>query len=150
MKNRIITVLVLAILSLLSGILISKMSFIGKVGITIIYNEYTILKSWWQTALLMFVIQLIVFGILSFSQHKKQSKVKRSILPIVFILIGVAGFYYTYYDFTETSHRLMKKSFHFGFYLFWITWFINCFFFFSTKPKQVELTESNSEINEIV
>ncbi len=143
MKNRLITLLVLAILSLLSGILISKMSFIGKVGITLIYNEYTIFKSWWQTALVMFIIQLIIFGILSFSQHKKQSKFKRSILPILFILIGVAGFYYTYYDFTETSHRLMKKSFHFGFYLFWMTWFINCFFFFSTKPKQITPIGSN-------
>ena len=47
MKNVTILGLVQALLSLISGILISKMSFIGKIGISTMYREYTIFKTWW-------------------------------------------------------------------------------------------------------
>ncbi|WP_333660411.1 hypothetical protein [Chishuiella changwenlii] len=144
MKNRIIAVLVLAFSSLLSGILISKMSFIGRVGITIIYNEYAILKSWWKTALLFFVIQVVLFIIFSIWQKKNVSKLKQFILPMVFLIMGFGGLYYTYHDFTETSHRLLKASFHFGFYLFWMTWFANCMYFLIIKPtNENEILEEN-------
>lgn len=135
MKNKIIHLLILAFSSLLSGILISKMSLIGKIGITIIYNEYTILKLWWQTAILMFVIQLVIFIVLSFWTSKATKKVKQLLLPILFFVIGILGLMYTYYDFTETSHRMMKTSFHSGFYLFWATWFANCLFFMTKKSN---------------
>lgn len=134
MKNRIIAILVLAFSSLLSGILISKMSFIGRVGITIIYNEYAILKSWWKTALLFFIIQAVLFAVFSIWQNKNSSKLKQFILPVIFLIIGFVGLYYTYHDFTQTSHRLLKASFHFGFYLFWMTWFANCIYFLIIKP----------------
>ncbi|MBF0596990.1 hypothetical protein [Faecalibacter rhinopitheci] len=139
MKNRIILVLILAFLSLLSGILISKMSFIGKVGITFFYDEYTIFKSWWKTGLLFFVIQMIIFGLLSFFHFENNSVFKQKIVPIIFIIIGVIGVYYTYYDFTETSHRLMKTSFHMGFYLFWIGWFISCIYYLILTKKEIEM-----------
>ena len=138
MKNKIIHVLILAISSLLSGILISKMSFIGKIGITFIYSEYTILKSWWQTALLMFIIQFLIFIVLNFWNAKSIQLFKRVMLPIIFFVVGILGLMYTYYDFTETSHRLMKASFHSGFYLFWVTWFANCIFFMVKKSKKIE------------
>lgn len=144
MKNRIIAVLVLAFSSLLSGILISKMSFIGRVGITIIYNEYAILKSWWKTALLFFAIQAILFVVFSIWQKQNTSKLKQFILPIIFLFIGFGGLYYSYNDFTQTSHRLLKASFHFGFYLFWMTWFANCIYFLIKRPKEENVLE---EIN---
>lgn len=114
------------------------MSLIGKIGITIIYNEYTILKSWWKTALLLFVIQAIIFVALSIWNTKTTKRLKQLLLPLIFLFIGVIGLIYTYYDFTETSHRLLKKTFHFGFYIFWLTWFGNCIFFMVKRTQKVE------------
>jgi len=116
------------------------MSFIGKVGITFLYDEYTILKTWWQTALLFFILQMILFTVMYYFHYKEASIYKRKILPIVLIVIGGIGLYFTYIDFTETSHRLMKTSFHIGFYLFWITWFVNCIYFLGlTKKEKMDL-----------
>ncbi|CAM3275853.1 MULTISPECIES: hypothetical protein [Empedobacter] len=146
MKNKIIHLLILAFSSLLSGIMISKMSFIGKVGITIIYNEYTILKSWWKTALLLFAIQAIIFVVLSVWKMKTTKRLKQLLLPFIFLSIGIIGLIYTYYDFTETSHRLLKKTFHFGFYIFWLTWFGNCIFFMSKQKKKLEEIPQETEV----
>ena len=146
MKNKIIHLLILAFSSLLSGIMISKMSFIGKVGITIIYNEYTILKSWWKTALLLFAIQAIIFVVLSVWKMKTTKRLKQLLLPFIFLSIGIIGLIYTYYDFTETSHRLLKKTFHFGFYIFWLTWFGNCIFFMSKQKKKLEEIPQETDV----
>ena len=146
MKNKIIHLLILAFSSLLSGIMISKMSFIGKVGITIIYNEYTILKSWWKTALLLFAIQAIIFVVLSVWKMKTTKRLEQLLLPFIFLSIGIIGLIYTYYDFTETSHRLLKKTFHFGFYIFWLTWFGNCIFFMSKQKKKLEEIPQETEV----
>lgn len=146
MKNKIIHLLILAFSSLLSGIMISKMSYIGKVGITIIYNEYTILKSWWKTALLLFAIQAIIFVVLSVWKMKTTKRLKQLLLPFIFLSIGIIGLIYTYYDFTETSHRLLKKTFHFGFYIFWLTWFGNCIFFMSKQKKKLEEIPQETEV----
>ncbi|MFV0223894.1 hypothetical protein OBJ96_02115 [Empedobacter falsenii] len=146
MKNKIIHLLILAFSSLLSGIMISKMSFIGKVGITIIYNEYTILKSWWKTALLLFAIQAIIFVVLSVWKMKTTKRLNQLLLPFIFLSIGIIGLIYTYYDFTETSHRLLKKTFHFGFYIFWLTWFGNCIFFMSKQKKKLEEIPQETEV----
>ncbi|MCA4809872.1 hypothetical protein IF128_08980 [Empedobacter stercoris] len=126
--------------------MISKMSFIGKVGITIIYNEYTILKSWWKTALLLFAIQAIIFVVLSVWKMKTTKLLKQLLLPFIFLSIGIIGLIYTYYDFTETSHRLLKKTFHFGFYIFWLTWFGNCIFFMSKQKKKLEEIPQETEV----
>ena len=146
MKNKIIHLLILAFSSLLSGIMISKMSYIGKVGITIIYNEYTILKSWWKTALLLFAIQAIIFVVLSVWKMKTTKRLKQLLLPFIFLSIGIIGLIYTYYDFTETSHRLLKKTFHFGFYIFWLTWFGNCIFFMSKQKKKLEEIPQETDV----
>ncbi len=146
MKNKIIHLLILAFSSLLSGIMISKMSLIGKIGITIIYNEYTILKSWWKTALLLFIIQVVIFIALSIWDANTVKRFKRLLLPLVFLFIGIIGFIYTYYDFTETSHRLLKKTFHIGFYIFWLTWFGNCLFFMTKKMQKIEDIPKEEEI----
>ncbi|WP_313375365.1 hypothetical protein [Chishuiella sp.] len=130
MKNRIICFLTLALSSLISGILISKMSLLGKIGISIVHTEYTLLKFWWKTALLFFIIQTFLHIILSLWQYKNYNSKARFILPVFFFLLGILGLYYTHYDFTETSHRLLKVSFHAGFYLFWATWLLNCISFF--------------------
>ncbi|QTV06449.1 hypothetical protein [Faecalibacter bovis] len=142
MKNKIILVLLLAFLSLLSGILISKMSLLSKAGITFIYNEYSILKSWWKTGLIMFVIQIIIFFILSIIQKNTDKKVRYYGFPLIIIIIGTVGFYMTYFNFTETSNRLMNNSFKIGFYLFWLTWIGNSLSFFLNKKPNIITKES--------
>ena len=141
MKNRFILLLILALFSVVSGVLISKMSFIGKIGITFLYDEYTILKSWWQTALMFFTLQMMLFGIMYYFHYKQTSIIMRKLLPFILFFVGVIGFYLTYIDFTETSHRLMSTSFHMGFYLFWVTWFVNCIYFLILTKKQNKLEE---------
>ena len=48
MKNLSILTLIQALLSLVSGILISKMSFIGKIGGSTFYSQYAVFKTWWK------------------------------------------------------------------------------------------------------
>ena len=117
MKNVTILSLVQTLLSLISGVLISKMSFIGKIGISTMYREYTIFKTWWKTALLLLVIQLVLIAVLQLFRTK----------------VSVS-----FSDFTTTSHKMMKLSFHLGFYLFWVGWFITCFYYLLFKNKKKE------------
>ena len=132
MKNVTILGLVQALLSLISGVLISKMSFIGKIGISTMYREYTIFKTWWKTALLLLVIQLILITVLQLFKAKVSVSFSR-LLAFLLIVLGGIGAYFTYIDFTTTSHKMMRLSFHLGFYLFWVGWFITCFYFLLSK-----------------
>ena len=60
MKNLSILTLIQALLSLVSGILISKMSFIGKIGVSTFYSQYAVFKTWWKTALILFIVQFVL------------------------------------------------------------------------------------------
>ena len=137
MKNVTILGLVQALLSLISGILISKMSFIGKIGISTMYREYTIFKTWWKTALLLLIIQLILIAVLQLFKAKVSVSFSR-LLAFLLIVLGGIGAYFTYIDFTTTSHKMMRLSFHLGFYLFWVGWFITCFYYLLFKNKKKE------------
>ena len=108
MKNVTILGLVQALLSLISGILISKMSFIGKIGISTMYREYTIFKTWWKTALLLLVIQLVLIAVLQLFRTKVSVSFSR-LLAFLLIVLGGIGAYFTYIDFTTTSHKMMKR-----------------------------------------
>ena len=145
MKKVFTLILVQAILSLISGILFSKMSFIGRIGISVAYKEYTILKTWWKAALLVFVIQLSLILFLWLSKRFATYKTF-ALINLVCIIIGLIGLLYTYYDFTSTSHKYMNNQFHWGGYLVWIGWFISClyFFFLRVKPKAIPIAEQNS------
>lgn len=132
MKNKSILILVQGILSLISGVLVSKMSIIGKIGITLIYREYSILKVWWKAALLFFSLQLIVILFLSTIQHL--STIKNTVLvAICLCMVGILGIYLTYIDFTESTHKMLNTSFHSGVYLFWLGYFITCSYFMNFK-----------------
>ena len=127
MKNVTILGLVQALLSLISGVLISKMSFIGKIGISTMYREYTIFKTWWKTALLLLVIQLVLIVVLQLFKAKVSVSFSR-LLAFLLIVLGGIGAYFTYIDFTTTL----------GFYLFWVGWFITCFYYLLFKKKKKE------------
>jgi len=137
MKNVTILGLAQALLSLISGVLISKMSFIGKIGISTMYREYIIFKTWWKTALLLLVIQLVLIAVLQLFRTKVSVSFSR-LLAFLLIVLGGIGAYFTYIDFTTTSHKMMKLSFHLGFYLFWVGWFITCFYYLLFKKKKKE------------
>ncbi len=133
MSKRIL-ILIQIIFSLISGIMISKMSFIGKIGISLVYREYSIFKTWWKTALAIFLIMLVL-NLIFISCKKLFSTKSVRFVAFILIIIGILGSIYTYYDFTSTSHKYMKSSFHFGGYLFWINWFFTCFYFLFSKNK---------------
>ena len=129
MKNFSIICLIQAIISIISSILISKMSFIGKIGVSTFYSQYAVFKTWWKTAFILFIIEFLLLLFLKIFKEKVSITFAR-ILAFLLIIIGSIGAYLTYIDFTTTSHKMMRFSFHLGFYLFWVGWFISCFYFF--------------------
>lgn len=143
------------LLSVISGVLITKMSFIGRIGIHTAYREYLIFRNWWKTALVLFAIQLVIISLLSICNRFASVKTTR-IVSFILLTIGIVGLYFTYIDFTTTSHKLMKGNFHSGFYLFWAGWFISCFSFLLSKKKKtlpeketkILSTEKNTTIEE--
>nr|WP_297306759.1 hypothetical protein [uncultured Flavobacterium sp.] len=148
MKKILNLILLQGIISLISGILLSKMSLVGKIGISIVYTEYSLLKTWWKAALVVFIVQLIIIAILYISKRFMLYKTF-VIINLILIIIGLLGVFFTYIDFTTTSNKYMNSKFHTGGYLVWLGWFINCiyFFIFSVKPKPT--TEStNTDLNQ--
>lgn len=122
-----------AILSVIAGSLISKMSWIGRVGVTWFMPQYKIFKSWWQTAIVLFLVQVLVLGIQWLVKRKASNKAA-VITSMSFLLIGLAGLYFTYNDFQSTfTHRLMKEKFHLGFYIFWLGWVINSIYLLASR-----------------
>lgn len=132
MKNLSILTLIQAVMSLISAVLISKMSFIGKIGVSTYYSQYAVFKTWWKTAIILFIVQLVLILFLQTFRTKVSPNFAR-VLAILLTIIGAVGFYFTYVDFTTTSHKVMKFSFHLGFYLFWVAWFISCGYFLLAK-----------------
>ncbi|WP_430614532.1 cytochrome d ubiquinol oxidase subunit II [Flavobacterium sp. JP2137] len=141
MKNFSILALIQAVLALICGILMSKMSFIGRMGINFLHRDYAIFKTWWKTALLIFAIQLTLLLLLSLIRYFTPAKTAKSLF-VFLLLLGFAGAYLTYVDFTTTSHKMMKGSFHSGGYLFWLGWTISSLYFlFWNKKKRLPLAE---------
>ncbi|MGZ3881699.1 MAG: cytochrome d ubiquinol oxidase subunit II [Flavisolibacter sp.] len=117
-------VLFLALLACLSGYLMSKASFVGRLGMTYVYKEYRFLKTWWQGALAVFVVWIILLVIQTVVE-RKLSKTRATVIHVIFILLALVGLYFTYSDFQHTtSHRWLKERFHIGAYLFWLGWII--------------------------
>ena len=128
--------------SVISGVLITKMSFLGRIGVHTMYREYLVFRSWWKTALLLFIIQAVLILILVICKKVATLALTRFV-SLALIVLGAIGLFFTYIDFTTTSHKLMKSSFHWGFYLFWIGWFISCLFFlFSKKPIKQSIVQT--------
>lgn len=139
MKNKwIILTLMQAVISLVAGILLSKMSLIGRVGVATFYTEYGFLKHWYKGFAAVFIVQLLLIAVLWIVKRITTYK-NFSIVNLAFIILGLLGLFYTYYDFTSTSHKYMNSQFHTGGYLFWAGCFVTCiyFFFARVKPKPV-------------
>lgn len=135
-KRIILLVLFLILLACLSGYLLSKASFIGRLGITFFYKHYLFLKTWWKTASVIFIIWMILLAIQAIIE-KKLPKPKALIVNLIFILLAIAGLFLTYSDFQHTTtHRWLKERFHLGAYLFWLrTIIISIFFMVQRRPQ---------------
>ncbi len=145
MKGLSTLIAVQALLSTISGVLMENMSMIGKVSISVLYRDYSIFKIWWKTAILLFIIQvslILLLWIFKWLLGRRLSLVT----ILLFLLFGLAGAYFTYLDFTTTSHRLMKMNFHAGGYLFWGAWGLTClyFLFIPFKKKRTAPIEPQS------
>ena len=133
--------LFLAFLSCMAGYLMSKPSFIGRVGMDLFYQQYRILKIWWQGALVVFIVLSILFLIQAIVHHRIPFR-KAILVHVLLIITGIAGFVLTYQDFhSSTTHRWLKERFHLGAYLFWLGWIASCSFYFFYKNKPIDLYE---------
>ncbi len=117
----------LAVLAVVSGLLISKMSFLARTAISIFkkkYYYYAFMKVWWKTALLQFGLWCLLLP-LQWFLAKRLSKAKAILLHWSCIAVAALGLWFTYQDFRQDlSHRLAGERLHLGFYLFWIGWMI--------------------------
>lgn len=115
---------------MLSGYLMSKATLVGRVGMSLFYQEYNFLKSWWQGALLVFFILLLLFLALRYIQKKVVYGTAKTI-STCFILAGLLGLYFTFFDFRHSlSHKLLGERFHLGVYLFWLGWLVVAVYYF--------------------
>ena len=145
-KRISLLVIFLAALATLSGYLMSKASFIGRLGMTYVYKEYRFLKTWWKGALTVFAVWIIVLMIQAIVE-RKASKVTATIVHVVFILLALIGLYFTYSDFQHTtSHRWLKEKFHIGAYLFWLGWIIISVFCIVQKNKDVPMKANTTTV----
>lgn len=125
----------LAILSVVSGFLLSQVSWIGETGISLFYQEYGFLKTWWKGALLVFAVLVFLFAIQAFVQRFSSLKVSR---PVHFIALiaAASGLIFSFLDFrNDFSHRLLGESFHIGVYLFWVGWMVISIYFLLIKKN---------------
>ena len=149
MKKTALFIFFLALISCASGHLLSKASWLGKVGMTFFYQEYNFMKIWWQGAIAIFLVFMILFLLHTLIQKKLPFVAARLLHTIILFLVG-AGAYLTYDDFTNNfSHKVLGHRFHYGFYLFWIGWGLICFFFIFKKKRTITIT-TNSDKTEIV
>lgn len=144
MKSLSTVIAIQALLSTIAGVLLSQMSFIGRVGISVMYREYGIFKIWWKTAVLLFAVQLVLTLVLWLVKKLLGRRLAQATL-LLFLLFGLVGAYFTYLDFTTTNHRLMKVNFHAGVYLFWGTWILACVYFMAVPMKKRQLREPVTE-----
>ena len=136
MKSNAVLLFLLAIVAVASGVLMSDASWIGRVGITLFYKEYNLLKIWWQGAIAVYIFFLLLFMAHTLLQRAFKAGVAK-LLHFLILIIAVGLFYFTYDDFhTDLSHRLLKWRFHLGFYLVWGGWMLICLFFILRKSTQ--------------
>src|SRR5690554_773599 len=89
MKNKwVILTLIQAIISLITGILFSKMSLMGKIGVSTFYTEYGFLKHWYKGFAAVFIVQLLLIAILWIVKRITSYK-NFSIVNLAFIILGL-------------------------------------------------------------
>ena len=135
MKRTGLLIVLLALLSGISGYLLSKASLVGRAGMTLFYKEYGFLKVWWQGGGVVFLVLLVLLLLQGMVQRSAARKTA-NLVHIGALLAAIAGLYFTYNDFRhDLSHRLLGERFHLGAYLFWIGWMLISLFLLA-QPKR--------------
>ena len=125
--------------------LLSKASWIGRVGMTFFYKEYNLLKIWWQGAIAVYIVLLLLFALHAFLQRVLRPVAAR-LMHIAGLLIAIMCLYLTYDDFTNNlSHRLLGWRFHYGFYLGWAGWILICLFYVFKKRSTTTIVTSSDK-----
>lgn len=142
MKRKLaLLILFQSVFTILQVYLISKISLLGRIGISIAYKEYKFLRSGWKLFLLLMAVQLLIIGLLNYGYKKLVRRTYFKVIGAV-VIVAMAGLWATYNDFTHTfSHRLLKEPFHLGFYLFWLGISATCIFFAMQPAKVLPLAE---------
>lgn len=136
MRRNIFFVLYLAVLSVISGWLMSRMSWIGRVGVNLMHKEYKFLKIWYEGGGVVFIVLLLFFVMQYLAQRKLPHIVAQGVHGLC-LTVATIGLWATYSNFrTDLSHNLLRERFHLGAYLFWIGWISICMFMFTT-PKRM-------------
>jgi hypothetical protein len=136
LKRNAVFVGIMALLAAITGFMMSRMTTVGRWGLSIFYKEYGFLKIWWQAALLVFAIWMIIYAAHRLVQQKV-SKASALAVNLISLMFGIAGLYFTYLDFrNDFSHRLMGERFHIGFYLFWLGWMSISIYFLAQKSSR--------------
>lgn len=143
MKRALPVITLLALLSAISGILMSDINFSGSIGISLVHQEYHFLKVWWQGGLAVFSALMVLFAIQGFLKMRLARSTSGTI-QIVMMLLALWGLYITYSDFRHNfTHKIIGERFHLGVYLFWVGWMIvslyHLFFRKTILPKAEEL-----------
>jgi hypothetical protein len=135
-----------AALSLLSGILMSKMSFIARTSMNIFrkkYQYYEFMRTWWQGALAVFAVLLLLLAFQLYIKRKK-SVLTATLVQVCCFILALAGLYFTYSDFRhDLSHRWVGERFHLGIYIFWINWAIISMYILLLKKDKGTKDASN-------
>ncbi len=141
MKRKLAVLIIFhSVFTLLQVYLISKISLLGKIGISIAYKEYKFLRSGWKMYLLLMAVQLLIIGLFNYGYKKFGRRTYFKLIGAVAI-VTLTGLWATYNDFTHTfSHRLLEEPFHLGFYLFWMGLIATCIFF-AVQPAKVSPQE---------
>jgi hypothetical protein len=135
-KKNGLFILLLAALSTITGYMLSLITLAGRIGMNVFYKEYNFLKVWWQGAILVFVVWMLIFTA-HYLIQKKRSKASALAANLVSMIVAIGGLYFTYTDFrNDFSHRLMGERFHIGFYLFWLVWIGISLFFLTQKSSR--------------
>lgn len=136
MRRNIIFIIYLAALSVISGWLMSRMSWIGRVGVNLMHQEYKFLKTWYLGGGVVFGILLLLFAI-QYTIQRRLSRIVAQGIHGLCLVVAVIGLWATYSDFRhDLSHSLLRERFHLGAYLFWIGWISICIYMFAAvKPK---------------
>lgn len=125
--------------------MMSKASWVGRLGMSLFYKQYNFLKIWWQGALLIFALLMILFTMQSIIQKRLNTGISRTIQAMI-LIVATGGLYLSYHDFRHNfSHKLLGERFHIGVYLFWIGWIIICLYHLFSRKNADVVTASNNK-----
>lgn len=126
------------LLAVISALLMAQMSWVGKMGISLFYKDYAILKDPISSGVSIFVAQMVVIIILHLLYILTGRKALR-IACIFFFLLAAIGLAYTINDFRqELSHRMLKYKFHYGFYLIWGGMMLSTLYYFFLPQRKIK------------